>query len=252
MTESTGLFVKIWVKMLDDDWFISLNCTERGLWCQLLIYAKRMGDSGVMSWRSWGHLSHNFGITRSQAVRICNAFAQVGKIKIKQNKKEKGYVFEIIIPNYQYYQELKGGQKLSKNDTKKNSFGSTSDPQDIDIDKSRKEIDKNKESSTKVDPNHNLFVEYYCKEYEKKFGVKYNFSGGKDGKTVKTLLKTTYGYDMLCKMVLLFFADTSKFVDGHTLTKFLYQLQALSEELKNPKKTADYYINKVREEYKNE
>ena len=67
MAENTGLFVKIWVKMLDDDWFVSLNCTERGLWCQLLIYAKRMGDSGTMSWRSWGHFAHNLGTTRSQS-----------------------------------------------------------------------------------------------------------------------------------------------------------------------------------------
>lgn len=138
MAENTGLFVKVWVSMLDDDWFISLNCTERGLWCQLLIYAKRMGDSGMMSWRSWGHLSHNLGLTSSKTSRFCKGFAKDGKLKIKQNNKQKGYVIEIIIPNYQHYQQLKGGQNLVKNDIKIERLGSKPDPQD------KNRIDKNR------------------------------------------------------------------------------------------------------------
>lgn len=118
------------------------------------------------------------------------------------------------------------------------------------VDKSR--VDKIRvEKSSGSSSDHSLFVKYYCEEYEKKFGIKYAFDGGKDANTIKTLL-TQFDYKKLCDMALLFFKDGSDFVAGHTVGKFKFQAQALAEQLKNPKKNLDYYLDKVGEEYKNE
>ena len=101
--------------------------------------------------------------------------------------------------------------------------------------------------SSKADPNHNLFIKYYCDEYEKEFDIKYNFVGSRDGRLVKDLLKN-YNYDDLCGMALAFFADTSDFVKGHTLPKFSHQAQGLREELKNPKESLnDLVVRRLKE-----
>lgn len=106
----------------------------------------------------------------------------------------------------------------------------------------KKRIEKNREelSVQKTDPNHSLFIKYYCSEYEKVFGIKYVFGGGKDAKAVKTLLET-YGYDVLCQMVPVFFADTAEFVKGHALTKFLFQARAVREEMAKPKEVNEWW-----------
>ena len=51
---------------------------------------------------------------------------------------------------------------------------------------------------------HKKFIQYWCGEYKKKFGMKYSFSRGKDGKIVKTMLQD-FGLENLCEMTDLFF-----------------------------------------------
>jgi len=174
MKENTGLFVKMWVKMLDDDWFISLNCTERGLWCQLLLFAKRMGDSGTTLWRSWGHFSQNFGITRTKAVQICAKMEQLGKLKIRRKKGQNNYIFEITIPNYKYYQELRGGQKLPQSCSKKRNFGGSLETQDIDID---------------IDKIRNIRKENYIKEKKDYKPIKNKDENSRDLKNFDIAIK---------------------------------------------------------------
>lgn len=75
-------------------------------------------------------------------------------------------------------------------------------------------------SAPRYPPDHQKAVRYWCDSFEERFGVRYDFSdskdgtGGKNGKLIKSLLKT-YGYKFLVRMMDAFLDTDDEWVKGH-------------------------------------
>jgi len=82
-------------------------------------------------------------------------------------------------------------------------------------------------------PDHKEFVKFYCDEYEKRFGVKYGFDGGKDGAIIKRLL-STHGLSKLKEMAVQYFETDDQFIKGnmgHTIGGFKIKAQLIAESI---------------------
>lgn len=110
-------YAKIWTSMFNDNWFISLPCNARGLWIQLVVYAKMVGDTGVVSMRSYSAMAAVCGCDDSSVAKYLRKFAEVGKINLIETG-EKSLTIEIV--NYDYYQrgdvvsDFKNGENSPK------------------------------------------------------------------------------------------------------------------------------------------
>jgi len=95
-------YVKLWTSVLSDSWFLSLNCSERGLFLQLILLAKTAENSApkFKSWRAVGELCGSDGKT---VRKYLGRFRTFGKCDYKTN--EYGMI-EVTISNYQFYQSL--------------------------------------------------------------------------------------------------------------------------------------------------
>lgn len=72
---------------------------------------------------------------------------------------------------------------------------------------------------------HKAFISVFTARWEEEHGSVYPFKGGKDGKAVKELLKFVGNDPGRWKEVLdKYFAEKSKFFNGHTLTKLLSEI----------------------------
>jgi|GEM_PF-5958839 len=56
-------------------------------------------------------------------------------------------------------------------------------------------------------------IDFFVTEYEKKYGVKYMFVGGKDGEAMSALLKA-FSPEQIRRMILAYFQDTDPWLDG--------------------------------------
>lgn len=78
-------------------------------------------------------------------------------------------------------------------------------------------IDKYKDTLTKDilsdKSDHQAIVSFWCEKYEKVYGVKYAFSGGKDGTIIKRLLKV-YGKPKLTKIIEAMFDSNDPFYES--------------------------------------
>jgi len=95
-------FVKVWTDMLNDPWFLSLTCNQRGVWLQLIILAKRNGDTGGFFVRNYSLLAQQVGCDRTNLAKILKYFHETDHIKISEAEK----CCLIEIPKYDYWQRL--------------------------------------------------------------------------------------------------------------------------------------------------
>lgn len=107
-------YAKFYTSMLNDEWFVSLSCNARGLWMQLILIAKQVGDTGVVSMRSYSAMAAMCGCDDSSVAKYLRNFAEAQKITIVKTG-EKSLTIEIV--NYAYYQrgdvvnDFKNGEK---------------------------------------------------------------------------------------------------------------------------------------------
>ena len=99
-------YAKIWTDIFNDAWFLSLSLTERGVWLQLITYAKLVGDTGVVRGRSWAAMGSLWGCDGKTARKILVNFLDSGKVA---GKFLDNYI-EIEIVNYKYWQGLTKNQ----------------------------------------------------------------------------------------------------------------------------------------------
>jgi hypothetical protein len=97
-------YPKIWTTLLDEPWFVPLSLNERGIYLQLLILAKKQGDTGDIIARGWSGLSHICGCDRGTVARISEKFQQMGKVRIVEKSARK---IHLRVANYNKYQEVK-------------------------------------------------------------------------------------------------------------------------------------------------
>jgi len=95
-------YAKIWTSIWNDKWYKSLSCLQRGLWLQLIAYAKFAGDTGAINQRNFAELSGIFGLDDSTTAKNLRKFAEVGKITLETDE----YGITIKIANYEEYQRL--------------------------------------------------------------------------------------------------------------------------------------------------
>ena len=96
-------YAKIWTSIFNDPWFIGLSSTSRGVWLQLLVWAKMVGDTGSVSGRSWASIGSAWGCDGKTCGKILRKFHEDGKISLT---KESGNGIAITIHNYQFYQSV--------------------------------------------------------------------------------------------------------------------------------------------------
>lgn len=96
-------YAKMWTDQWEDEWWVSLKCIERGLYSQMITWAKKSGDTGRILFRNFQDFSNTFGIDYKTGVKIIGKFQEKSKITI-----ERGQNFLIIeICNYIKNQQLK-------------------------------------------------------------------------------------------------------------------------------------------------
>ncbi len=105
------VYAKIWYSCWQDPDFLSMPCSERGFWIQLIVWAKGNGDSGVISFSGLPHLGNTMGVNRKHVELMLYKFGRsvdwpTGKPKLKVTRTSYGPV-EIEILNYKQFQELK-------------------------------------------------------------------------------------------------------------------------------------------------
>jgi hypothetical protein len=105
------VYAKIWYSCWQDPDFLSMTCSERGFWIQLIVWAKGNGDSGVISFSGCPHCGHIVGTNPKNVDRMLTKFSNsvhwpTKRPKLKVKKTPYGPV-EIEILNYKQFQELK-------------------------------------------------------------------------------------------------------------------------------------------------
>jgi hypothetical protein len=209
-------YAKIWTDIFNDGWFLSLSLTARGLWLQLIVDAKMVGDTGVVTGRSWASFGSLWGCDGKTAKKILVSFLDSGKV---HGKFLENYI-EIEIVNYKYWQGLTKNQiNPESRPIKENAGKIPSKPDQTRAEQSKPVVEPPKVGPTtpaKIpNPGHKEFVKFYCDEYQSRFNVKYDFNGGRDGALIKGLLKT-FGIDLLKKITLEFFQTDDQFIKEKT------------------------------------
>jgi hypothetical protein len=171
-------YAKIWTDCFQDDWFVSMNSHGRGLWLQLIVWAKLQGDTGTICFRSWGAAAMAWGCDDQIAAKYVAFFASTQKCELIKTKN----CITIKILNYQYYQEVDAKEHIKKRKQR--------------CEKSRRIFplpDQTRPDQTILSKgtfDHKEAIDYFCQKYQEKTKEKYIFDGGKDGKIVKGLLKS--------------------------------------------------------------
>lgn len=97
-------YVKIWTTFESDPWIQSLNCNQRGLFLQLILFTKSGGSPHVTG-RSYSAIAQRSGCDDSTCAKFLRKFAEDGKISLTN---PNGRVIQIEVLNYDYWQGLKG------------------------------------------------------------------------------------------------------------------------------------------------
>ena len=110
MKDGHDNFAKSWCSKYDDGWYLSLNLNQRGMWDQLYTWAKRCGDTGEISFRSWSHMGSVMGCDGKTCRKILGNFHADSKVVLKEDQ-QPGNFLTILIVNYIKNQYDKGNRK---------------------------------------------------------------------------------------------------------------------------------------------
>jgi len=117
-------YVKIWTCIHQDEWFLGLSLIERGMWYELLVLAKQVGDTGNIFVAKMRELSEKVGAD----VRTCNKIVAKmhgdGKIVLK---KLPNSVIHIQIVNYLKWQELNDPKEIRNEHIRKTKMSQKCD-----------------------------------------------------------------------------------------------------------------------------
>lgn len=109
-------YAKIWTDCFNDPWFLSLSALQRGIWLQLIIYAKMVGDTGVVSGRSISSLAVLSGCDDSSMAKNLRKFAIDERITLKEQHRGRSIMVTIEILNYEYYQRVRDAKEHPNSD----------------------------------------------------------------------------------------------------------------------------------------
>ncbi len=163
MDNVSSLYAKIWCTIMNDSWFRELSAIERSVWLQLIIVAKRDGDTPYIFRRKMLDLCTEFALDKRTLSKILAKMHQ--KCKIKLTEENNNLKIEIV--NYNHHQHLRNSKidKSNKNVTKmlqKSPY--------IILDNIREdnitEKDKNHLSEQKEDKD-SLVIKEKCKNFVK-------------------------------------------------------------------------------------
>ena len=105
-------FAKLWSHCFSDKWFLSLNCMQRGLFLQLIIYCKENGAAdGRLVLASYSVLAGLFKVDRTIAANLLRAWQEAGKIKLSEPSNPRTGVLEIHIKNFKKWQGMRSGKE---------------------------------------------------------------------------------------------------------------------------------------------
>jgi hypothetical protein len=130
MSEKAEQFVKIYTKILNDEWYLSLSGIQRSIFLQLIIAIKARTDAGYLCTPSVRHLSVEFGVNRRTLDRFLaemqlkwpGSVQHVGQgvvkrvVKIHHESAPRDQcvsksIIRIALPNYLLYQSVTPNQK---------------------------------------------------------------------------------------------------------------------------------------------
>ena len=89
---------------------------------------------------------------------------------------------------------------------------------------------------------HQEAIDYFYVKYEEEMGYPYHFSGGKDGKAIKTLLKM-YGSARLKRLIDHLFVTDNPFIigkGGRTVSSLLCCVNELNQEMDRPSQDKEW------------
>jgi len=117
-SKSHDKYAIFWCSMLNDEWFLSLNATERGVFVQLVLMSKRAEDDGFVRGRSWAYFGSAWGCDGKTARKIAGNFQASSRLKIKLSPS----CIELFLCNYEEHQHLrKIEKKLKRGNFRENS-----------------------------------------------------------------------------------------------------------------------------------
>ena len=96
-------YVKLWTTIYNDTWYLSMNSAGRGIWLGLIVWAKLVGDTGIVTYPSWVAVGSALGCDGKTARKFLGKFHENGKVILKTEN--SAIIIEIV--NYQSYQALK-------------------------------------------------------------------------------------------------------------------------------------------------
>jgi phage replication O-like protein O len=80
---------------------------------------------------------------------------------------------------------------------------------------------------------HKLIIDHWFSEYEKKFGIKYGFDGGKEGRMMKTLL-SQFKYELLQLIITRFLNTPDDFIEkkiGYTISGLKVRANLIAQSI---------------------
>ena len=177
-------YAKIWTTIFNDEWFVGLPLTGRGLWLQMIIWAKMSGDTGIITFKSMRGMGSQCGCDGGTVRKFLRFFSSSGKIKCRKIGSTQ---LQIEIVNYQFWQSLSGKNAYSKlmKIRHKSKTKVTKNPQ---LPEQSRAINISKDISS-CNSDHQQTIQYWSDKYMNRYGIEYVFKGGKDGAAIKRLLK---------------------------------------------------------------
>ncbi len=127
-----------------------------------------------------------------------------------------------------------GNEGVSKQRPTKETLTKEKEKKEECAKRTRTPVKKKQRKKTEPTGDHQKVIDYFCKSYQTKFGIPYQFAAGKDGKAVKTLLHH-WKYDRTLKLIDAIFDSDDPFYrpdkGGITLGILLNQANKLAQKL---------------------
>ncbi len=265
-------YPKIWTTILDEPWFICLSGLQRGVFLQLLLEAKRQGDDGYLSYRSYAGCGQRVGVDRGSLSNTLRVFQHEGIIEVVEKTPK---ILRLHIPKYKKYQGLKNFKEIyERREVVKSSVEkpATPDPTNPNEPKNPpkptnptkhpKRVTASPSKAKKniaqkpVHPDHQPAIAYWCAQYRERFGVDYDFQRAKDGAIVSRLINK-YGLDTWKLIVDSFLSMDNDFLrkkGGWTLgvlspmvNKIMQRLNAKTDKLDGYSETTRHNLRVAKE-----
>lgn len=218
-------YLKLWTTLSDNENFLSLSGSQRGLYIQILLAIKKGRDDGTVGYSSWVDLGSATGIEGKTARKNLDILQENSLLTYTTNSNK---VILIKVPNYKHWQGIDVHRVREKVRKKSGKIPP------LRPDQTRpKQTRPDHLSSPDKSGDHKEAIEYWCSKYLDTFKIKYDFRSGKDGMAVKRLL-ATFGLEVLCQIIDRMFTSDDPFYrtgGGRTLTVLSANANKLAQEL---------------------